>query len=87
MKKTIYTSDFFNDLPIKPRIELVQEPWLEGTGYCFFNFNTPELADCYSIDEIKAIRDLLDKVISSYETLKHEPSQMSLWPEVSEENL
>lgn len=87
MNKTNYTSDFFNDLPVKPKIVPVDDPWLGGTGYCLFDFDTPEQVDCYSVGEMKALRDLLDTVICKHEEQKVDPLQMTLWPELSEEYL
>ena len=84
MNKT-FTSSYFNQFPVKPKIVTVVDPWLGGPAYCLHDFDTPELVDCYSVGELNALRNLLTDAINSYET--DCKGQMHLWPELLEEYL
>lgn len=87
MEQNTFTSSTFDNLPVKPKITVVEDPWIGGRAYCLHNFDTPEVVDCYSIGEMVALRDMIDAAITKHRMSQADPNQLSLWPELSEEYL
>lgn len=82
-----FTSSTFDNLPVKPKITVVQDPWVGGRAYCLHDFDTPEIVDCYSIGEMVALRDMIDAAITKHRMGQTDQNQLSLWPELTEEYL
>ena len=87
MEQKTFTSSTFDNLPVKPRITVVEDPWIGGRAYCLHDFDTPEVVDCYSIGEMVALRDMIDAAITKHRMGQVDPNQLSLWPELTEEYL
>jgi hypothetical protein len=87
MEQKTFTSSTFDNLPVKPKITVVEDPWIGGRAYCLHDFDTPEVVDCYSIGEMVALRDMIDAAITKHRMGQDDPNQLSLWPELTEEYL
>ena len=82
-----FTSSYFDQFPVKPKIVTVEDPWIGGQAYCLHDFDTPEIVDCYSIGELEALRNLLDDAITKHKNQKTNKDQMYLWPELIDDIL
>ena len=87
MDQNTFTSSTFVNLPVKPKITIVEDPWIGGRAYCLYDFDTPEVVDCYSIGEMIALRDMIDAAITKHRMGQVDSNQLSLWPELTEEYL
>jgi hypothetical protein len=87
MDKNIITSLTFDNLPVKPKITVVEDPWVGGRAYCLHDFDTPEVVDCYSIGEMVALRDMIDEAITKHRMAKIDKNQLDLWPDLVDENI
>lgn len=87
MEQKTFTSSTFDNLPVKPKIQIVEDPWIGGRAYCLHDFDTPEVVDCYSIGEMVALRDMIDSAITKHRMGVEDKNQMKLWPDLVDENL